>query len=95
MKLTYDLDADALYIHLRDGIAAATDAVDDQTNVDVDGKHHIIGIEVISPERMWPLDIILRRYDIDTTDARQLLVIYPGHVIKSAGDTPDKRGDQQ
>jgi uncharacterized protein YuzE len=48
MKITYDPEADALYILLRDGIPAK-DAVDveEGVTIDLDSDGRIIGIEIL------------------------------------------------
>jgi uncharacterized protein YuzE len=80
VKLTYDVDADALYIRLREGVVAATEPVLGEASVDVDGEYRVIGIEVIDPDRLWPLDVILRGFPIEAADARQLLAFCPFRV---------------
>ena len=58
MKITYDSEADALYISLRKGSAA--DAVDIEEGVvaDLDGEGHVIGFEILdASKRMDPKDL--------------------------------------
>ena len=58
MKITYDSEADALYISLRD--VAAADAFDIEEGVvaDVDETGHIIGLEVLdASKRLAPEDL--------------------------------------
>lgn len=69
---SYDLDAGALYIELVDCQAARTEQVDTGTLVDLDSAGNIIGIEVINPERLWPLEEILHRFTVSEDDAREL-----------------------
>lgn len=74
----YDMDANALYIELVAGQkAASTEEIDPGTLVDLDANGQVIGIEVIHPNRPWPLDEILDRFDIDPGDARQLRAYFP------------------
>jgi uncharacterized protein YuzE len=62
MRLDYDLDAGALYVRLSAAEVAATVAVDDETLVDLDGDGSVVGIEVITPERVWSLQEILSHF---------------------------------
>lgn len=73
----YDLDAQALYIELADRKSAVSEEIDPGTLVDLDAQGHVIGIEVIHPNRPWPLDEILERYEIDPHDARELRAYFP------------------
>lgn len=78
IKQQLDLDAGALYIELTESAAAArTVEVDSGTMVDLDAGGHVIGIEVINPDRPWPLDEILERFDIPPRDARELRAYFP------------------
>ena len=48
MRFTYDDEADALYVMLREGVEAARSVVvDDDRVIDVDGEDRPIGIEVL------------------------------------------------
>lgn len=69
---SYDLTADALYITVTDRKIARTAEVDTGTLVDLDAAGSIVGIEVISPARVWPLREILARFDVTAEDAEQL-----------------------
>ena len=51
MKLTYDREADALYIGLRRVMAAESLEIEDGVIVDVDDDGHIIGIEVLDASK--------------------------------------------
>jgi uncharacterized protein YuzE len=81
MRQEYDADADALYIHLRDlrdgEHVARTAGMDVSTMVDEDAGGRILGIEVLSPGRLWPLAEILRRYEVSAADAAMLMACYP------------------
>ncbi len=78
----HDLDADALYIEIADGKVARTLEVgsDPCTMVDLDADGKLIGIEVISPGRAWPLFKILTSYDVSDEDASMLMAAYPSRV---------------
>lgn len=86
MKLTYDTAADAMYLYLRDSAdreVARTVAIDDGTNVDLDAEGNLLGIEVIGPHRNWPLDEILKRYEVSKDDAVMLMSAYPCWVFSA------------
>lgn len=58
MKITYDSEADALYISLRK--ASAADAIDIEEGVvaDLDGDGHVIGFEILdASKRLAPKDL--------------------------------------
>ena len=54
MKLTYDKEADAIYIELQDGMFARNKKVDDFTILDLDEKGHILGIEILEASKRIP-----------------------------------------
>ena len=81
MKVTYDQQADALYIELGDAPVASTVHIDRGTLVDLDAQGHLIGVELIRPARPWPLATILDRFPVDPTSARILRLLE-----RSAGD---------
>jgi len=45
MKITYDKEADALYIKLTDKKIMSTEEITDNINVDLDDEKKIIGVE--------------------------------------------------
>lgn len=47
MKITYDREADALYIELRQAEPADSFDIEDGVTADVDGQGHILGFEVL------------------------------------------------
>lgn len=83
MRVTYDHDARAIYFTLRELAegehAARTVQVggDESTMADLDADGRLIGIEVLSPGRHWPLHRILREYEIGDEDAMMLMAGYP------------------
>jgi|HubBroStandDraft_5_1064220.scaffolds.fasta_scaffold07885_4 uncharacterized protein YuzE len=75
-----DLNADAMYVTLSDAEVARTLEVDGDpgTMVDVDADGKLIGIEVIGPRgRLWPLQSVLRDYEIPQAEAQWLMACYP------------------
>ena len=81
MKVTYDQQADALYIQLDDAHVARTVHIDRGTLVDLDAQGHLIGVELIRPARPWPLATILNGFPVDPTSARILRLLE-----RTAGD---------
>lgn len=78
VRIDYDLDADAMYVTLADGMAAKTQEVEDLTFVDVDEEGHLLGIEVVGLARAWPLEEIISRFDVPEFDAKQLRAQFAG-----------------
>lgn len=76
MQLKYDLDVRALYARLSDHAVERTQEIDDNTNVDLDRAGGVVGIEVISIDHAWPLDEILRSFDIPAAEAAQLTAYF-------------------
>jgi uncharacterized protein YuzE len=75
MRLNYDIAADALDVRLADGIVARTEHIDPGTLVDTDASGTLLAIEVLGPQRSWPLEEILDRFDVDEHDAELLRAI--------------------
>ncbi len=47
MKITFDREADALYIEFSEGKFASNKKIDENTIIDLDAKGNIIGIEFL------------------------------------------------
>ena len=47
MKITYDPDADAMYIRLKNDKVDKTKKIDDNTNIDYNKNGNVIGIELL------------------------------------------------
>jgi len=47
MKITYDKEADALYIKLTDKKIISTEEIAESINLDLDDENKIVGIEVL------------------------------------------------
>ena len=56
MKITYDPEADALYIELRDARPADSMDVEEGVTVDLDNEGHIIGLEVLDASKRMTLE---------------------------------------
>jgi uncharacterized protein YuzE len=74
---SYDLDADALYITLTDHPVVRTEELDAGTLVDLDAAGQVVGIEVLQPQRAWPLEETLRRFDVPAHEAMELRAYFP------------------
>jgi uncharacterized protein YuzE len=73
----YDTQADALYIELDNRDVARTLEIDPGTLVDLDDAGNLLGIEVIHPQRQWPLSEIIDRFSISAADVRELRAYFP------------------
>lgn len=84
MRIRYDSSANAVAIFLSDADVVSTEEIDNGTLVDVDAFGNAIGIEVINPNRQWPLGEIIDRFGIDPETAQVLrdllLTTYPSGV---------------
>ncbi len=76
IRQDYDADADALYLKLADRKIARTVEVDSGTLADLDSADRLVGIEVIEPDRAWPLEDILSRFRVSEEQARELRAKY-------------------
>lgn len=78
MRLTWDQDADALYVKLHDETerVSRTEQLDAGTLVDLDRFGRVLGIEIIRPARSWPLEEVLSRFDLPEPDQRALRAMF-------------------
>lgn len=56
MDITYDKEADALYIQFREGTFAKNKKIDDYTIIDLDKESHILGRELLWVSERIPLE---------------------------------------
>ena len=64
MKITYDSEADALYIRLREVELADSMDVEEGVTVDLDNEGHIAGIEILdASQRMTPEELANIHYE--------------------------------
>ena len=64
MKITYDPEADALYIRLREVQLADSMDVEEGVTVDLDSEGHIAGIEILdASKRMTPEELANIHYE--------------------------------
>jgi len=54
MEITYDKDADAMYIKFREGNFGSNKVIDRETIIDLDKKGNILGIELLSVSKRIP-----------------------------------------
>lgn len=54
MEITFDSDADAMYIKFREGDFGSNKKIDDFTIVDLDKKGRILGIELLQVKKRIP-----------------------------------------
>jgi len=55
MEITYDKDADAMYIKFREGEFSSNKVIDRETIIDLDKRGNILGIEILSVSKRIPL----------------------------------------
>jgi uncharacterized protein YuzE len=56
MKITYDPEADALYIELRDARPSDSMDIEEGVTVELDDQGHIIGLEVLDASKRMTLE---------------------------------------
>ena len=54
MEVTYDKEADAMYIEFRSGEFASNKKVDDLTIIDLDEEGNMLGIEILDASKRIP-----------------------------------------
>jgi len=58
MEITYDKDADAIYIEFSNAEFARNKKIDSETIIDIDDKGQIIGIELLRVSKRIPKDFL-------------------------------------
>ena len=58
MKITFDKEADAVYIEFSSGEFASNKKIDDDTIIDLDKNGNILGIELLSVSKRIPQDFL-------------------------------------
>ena len=58
MEISYDKEADAMYIEFRDGKFAKNKKIDDFTIIDLDKDGNILGIELLEVSKRMPAESI-------------------------------------
>ena len=59
MKIEYDKEVDALYIHLRNAKPSESRDIEEGVTVDLDDKGHIVGIEILDASEKLGLESLL------------------------------------
>lgn len=78
MRLSYDIDADALAISIEAGVTDRTIEIDSGMMVDVDVDGHVLTIEIIRPARPWPLTELFERFHFRPEDRAVITEISKG-----------------
>ncbi|MBI4440430.1 DUF2283 domain-containing protein [Candidatus Woesearchaeota archaeon] len=60
MEISYDKEADAVYIEFRRGEFAKNKKIDDLTIIDLDKKGNILGIELLDASKRTPKKSLLK-----------------------------------
>jgi len=58
MKITFDKEADAMYIEFSSGEFASNKKIDDETIIDLDEKGNLLGIELLNVSKRAPKDFL-------------------------------------
>ncbi|MEK6871837.1 MAG: DUF2283 domain-containing protein [Nanoarchaeota archaeon] len=58
MKITYDKDADAIYLEFQDGDFKKNKKIDNDTIIDLDEKGNILGIEILNVSKKMPKNFV-------------------------------------
>ncbi len=61
VKITYDKEADAVYIYLKDifpGEVVKTISLNESINIDLDSEGKTLGIEVLDASKNLPLNVL-------------------------------------
>ena len=58
MKITFDKEADAVYIEFSDGKFGSNKKIDDNTIIDLDKDGKILGIELLDVSQRIPKDFL-------------------------------------
>jgi len=62
MEITYDKEANAMYIKFREGSFASNKKIDDFTIIDLDADENILGIELLDVSDRIPLESLKEVY---------------------------------
>lgn len=92
MRIEWDAEADALYIHVHDGNVARTAELGTNCHADVSMSGELIGIEVLSPGEPWPLAEIITTYGLGEDEAHMLMSAYPcAYSFSASAPAPVQR----
>ncbi|VVB83812.1 Uncharacterised protein [uncultured archaeon] len=68
MKLTYDKEADAVYIYLKEiseGEVSQTISLNESINIDLSSERKVLGIEILNASKNLPLNTIKSAKEIN------------------------------
>jgi len=68
IRISQDLNADALYLRATDAPVDSTAWIDDGTLVDLDADGGVVGIEALGPLRPWTFAEVLGRFEFGPDD---------------------------
>jgi uncharacterized protein YuzE len=89
MLLTYDSEADALYIELREGVVERTKSLEPGTLLDLDAHGRVVGVEVIRPARRWPVERVISEGHLPEEEAAALReLVGSGHARTPSSEPP-------
>lgn len=69
MEISYDKEADAMYIRFRKGTFAKNKKVDDFTVIDFDKEGNMLGIEILEASKRMPIK------SLSEVNGRKLLAV--------------------
>lgn len=58
MKITYDKNADAMYIEIQEGEFFTNKKINGETIIDLDKNQNILGIEILNVSKRMPKDFL-------------------------------------
>lgn len=76
VALSFDIDADALYVQISTEPVARTADLDQGSLVDLDAEGRVVGLEIIAPARRWPIEDFLQRFEVPLDAVATLRSIY-------------------
>ncbi|MFP3946486.1 MAG: DUF2283 domain-containing protein [Halobacteriota archaeon] len=87
MKISYDEEADALYIKFRDGEYVESDEVQDGIILDYDGGRNLIAIEILNASSRFTLqDLTNVSFELQSGKAANRVLQMGGLEVRKAGD---------
>ncbi|MDJ0600124.1 MAG: DUF2283 domain-containing protein [Crocosphaera sp.] len=75
-NITYDPDADAAYIYLKDSKIIDSETIGDGVICDYDENNQIVGIEILSVTTRTPTEIKDMNIPLDAEDKKQLKQLF-------------------
>jgi uncharacterized protein YuzE len=89
MKVSYDSEADALYIELHEAKVSGSEDVEEGVVVDFDEAGHVVGIEVLdASKRLLPEELSTITYE-DLVSGSKANLIVPSVLSRYGGPSAD------